>query len=168
MKKIICVLFFVTIIFLGFQKQESIVIPKESIRFRLIANSNSVEDQALKKTIKEELETVVVKNLTTTNINTTDDSIKSSLSIIDDVMQKYNVNYDISYGNNYFPEKDYKGITYPAGNYKSLVITLGKGTGDNWWCVLFPPLCLLETNKNTEDVEYQFYVKEILNKISNQ
>lgn len=167
MKKIICVLFFITIIFLGFQKKESIIIPKESIRFRLIANSNSVEDQALKKTIKEELETAFVKNLATTDINTTDASITSSLNVIDNVMQNYNVNYDVSYGNNYFPEKEYKGVTYPAGNYKSLVITLGEGSGDNWWCVLFPPLCLLETNENSKDVEYQFYVKEVLDKISN-
>ena len=48
--------------------------------------------------------------------------------------------------------------------YESLVITLGKGEGDNWWCVLFPPLCLLEENENTQDVEYHFLVKDIIDK----
>ena len=48
--------------------------------------------------------------------------------------------------------------------YESLVITLGKGEGDNWWGVLFPPLCLLEENENTKDVEYHFLVKDIIDK----
>ena len=48
--------------------------------------------------------------------------------------------------------------------YESLVITLGSGNGDNFWCVLFPPLCLLEENDTTSDVEYSFFVKELLNK----
>ena len=65
---------------------------------------------------------------------------------------------------NYFPKKVYKGIIYEEGEYESLVITLGSGQGDNFWCVLFPPLCLLEGNNDTEDVTYQFFVKEMLEK----
>ena len=48
-----------------------------------------------------------------------------------------------------------------AKDYESLLVTLGKGKGKNWWCVLFPPLCLMETDEN---VEYKFYVKEIIDK----
>lgn len=168
MKKIICVLFLITLIFMSSKKQESVIIPKESIRFRLIANSNSIEDQTLKKTIKKDLETNFIQNLSTNNISNTEKSIKESLNIIDNVMRNYNVNYDVSYGNNYFPEKEYKGVKYPEGKYKSLVITLGEGNGDNWWCVLFPPLCLMETDNNADDIEYKFYVQNILDKISNQ
>ena len=54
---------------------------------------------------------------------------------------------------------------YKAGNYESLVVTIGEGAGNNFWCVLFPPLCLLDNEKtDTSDVEYQFYVKNILDK----
>ena len=49
--------------------------------------------------------------------------------------------------------------------YESLVITLGTGEGDNWWCVLFPPLCLVEADENTtSDAEYTFFIKEIIDK----
>ena len=52
-----------------------------------------------------------------------------------------------------------------GGIYESLVITIGEGNGDNWWCVLFPPLCLLEAEKTEiEEVEYQFFVKKMLTK----
>ena len=62
----------------------------------------------------------------------------------------------------YFPKKEYKGVEYNEGNYESLVITLGEGKGDNWWCVLFPPLCLIDAEEQTSDVEYKFLVKEII------
>ena len=74
------------------------------------------------------------------------------------------VENNVSYGYNYFPRKVYKNIIYESGMYESLVITLGSGNGDNFWCVLFPPLCLLEENDTTSDVEYSFFVKELLNK----
>ena len=73
------------------------------------------------------------------------------------------LNYTINFGKNYFPTKNFKGINYDAGNYESLLITLNEGKGDNWWCVLFPPLCLLEAEEGT-DVEYKLLVKEIIEK----
>ena len=77
----------------------------------------------------------------------------------------YNKKYTINYGYNYFPKKKYKGITYKEGNYESLVITLGEGAGDNFWCVLFPPLCLIEADETSNDnVEYKFFVKELIDK----
>ena len=66
---------------------------------------------------------------------------------------------------NYFPKKEYDGVVYPDGNYESLVITIGDGLGDNWWCVLFPPLCLLDAeDNNTGNIEYKSYVKEVIEK----
>ena len=84
--------------------------------------------------------------------------------IIERIVKKYNVTYDISFGDNFFPEKEYKGVKYQAGNYESLVIKLGSGEGQNWWCVLFPPLCLLDENKNLENAEYELYASKIINK----
>ena len=70
---------------------------------------------------------------------------------------------NISIDNKNISIKDYVGVKYPEGEYESLVITLGEGKGDNWWCVLFPPLCLVEAEEHT-DVEYKFFVKEIIDK----
>ena len=78
------------------------------------------------------------------------------------ILNNYQVQYDISYGDNFFPSKTYKGIKYPAGYYNSLVITLGQGLGENFWCVMYPPLCLIDENKNSTDIEYKSYVKDVL------
>jgi stage II sporulation protein R len=70
----------------------------------------------------------------------------------------------VNYGLNYFPKKEYKGVIYNEGYYESLVIKIGKGEGNNFWCVMFPPLCFLEAEKS-EKIEYKFFVKEIIDKI---
>lgn len=77
--------------------------------------------------------------------------------------EKYNLDYKINFGENYFPEKEFNGVTYEEGYYESVLVTLGKGEGDNWWCVLFPPLCLLEAEESDE-VEYKFFVQELIDK----
>ena len=86
---------------------------------------------------------------------------------INNTLKKENsqTTFRINYGMNYFPEKEYKNVIYKEGNYESLVVTLGDGLGENFWCVLFPPLCLLEgEEENTKDVEYHILVKDILKK----
>ena len=101
------------------------------------------------------------------NIEEARQTIKESIPSIRKEINNYNVAYDLNYGYNYFPEKSYKGINYPAGEYESLVVTLGDGLGDNWWCVLFPPLCLLEASESDlDEAEYTFYFKDIINKFS--
>ena len=99
------------------------------------------------------------------------DSIQNNLHNFDKIItesikdESYKDNYNISYGINYFPEKEYKGVIYEEGDYESLVITLGDGLGDNFWCVLFPPLCLLEAEEtDTDEVEYTSFIKEIIDK----
>ena len=73
-------------------------------------------------------------------------------------------NFKVDYGLNYFPPKTYKGVVYEAGIYDSLVVTLGDGLGKNWWCTLFPPLCLLEDNTTTNNVEYKLFISSIIDK----
>ena len=63
---------------------------------------------------------------------------------------------------NYFPEKEFNNKIYKEGYYESLVITLGSGKGDNWWCLLFPKMCLVEINDNTE---YKLWFKEVIDNI---
>jgi len=79
--------------------------------------------------------------------------------------RKYTKNNKVYFSKKYFPEKEYQGVKYPSGEYNSLVVTLGNGIGNNWWCVMFPPLCLLEAKEEeTEDINYSFYVKDTLSK----
>ena len=66
-----------------------------------------------------------------------------------------------NYGKNYFPRKEYKNVIYEEGEYESVVITIGDGNGKNFWCVLFPPLCMLDEDSN---IEYSSLVKEIIDK----
>lgn len=165
MKKIIIILFVVVIILVGINEKEKILIPKDAIRFRIIANSDTLEDQALKLTIKNDVEKELYKLIgNAKNIEEARNIIANNLDVVDEILEKYNIKYEINYGNNYFPQKEYKGITYEEGNYESLVITLGSGLGKNWWCVLFPPLCLLDEQSNLNDVDYELYATKLINK----
>ena len=74
-----------------------------------------------------------------------------------------NDEYKLIVDDNYFPKKVYKGVEYKEGLYESLVVTLGKGEGNNWWCVLFPPICMIEAEESS-DIEYTTMVKEVINK----
>lgn len=165
MKKAIPILFIFFVIY-AISSKEQILIPDYAIRFRIIANSNSVNDQKLKMTIKEELDTVL--NPLMSEANTSKEAkeiLEKNMDTIENIVNKYEVVHTISLGKNYFPEKEYEGVRIPSGEYESLVITLGSGKGENWWCVMFPPLCLLEAkDNNTENVEYKFFVQEILEK----
>lgn len=166
MKKIIVVLFIVSLIMIFTNKESEILIPDNAIRLRVIANSNNLEDQQEKLIIKEKIETEIY-NLINGADNTEEvrSIIEENMDTIKEIVDSYGVRYDINYGYNYFPTKNYKGVIYQAGNYESLVITLGEGMGQNFWCVLFPPLCLLDNDKeDVSDVEYQLYVKKLLEK----
>ena len=164
LKKVIVVLFLVSLAFLFSNHEEEIIIPNKAIRFRVIANSDSVEDQMKKMEIKSAVEKEVYTLINgEDNISQVRNIIEDNMDTIKDIVEEYNVPYNINYGNNYFPSKTYKGIMYPAGNYESLVITLGNGVGSNFWCVLFPPLCLIDNSReDISDVDYQLYVKKLL------
>ena len=165
MKKIIIGLFIFIVSAVLLNEKENLLIPDNAIRFRVIANSDTKFDQELKMTIKNEVEKELYKIIANVdNIDEAREIINNNLEQIDNIVKKYNVTYDISFGNNFFPEKEYKGVKYQAGNYESLVIKLGSGEGQNWWCVLFPPLCLLDENKNLENAEYELYASKIINK----
>jgi len=167
MKKILIILSFI-IVFLIYTKEENkITIPDNSIRIRVIANSNSIEDQYIKLQVKEKVSNVLYNKLKDIkNIEIARSKIKNSITEIDKIVNNTTKsdNYTINYGNNYFPQKKLYGIDYKEGNYESLVINLGESKGNNWWCVLFPPLCMLESSKNNKDnIEYKSKVIEILN-----
>ena len=169
MKKIIPI---IVLIILGFNSYNKVIIPKEAIRFRVIANSNSKYDQENKKIIAKSLSTDIVEILKDTKSltearNTLQNNITNFEKEANEVARNnnYKEKINIDYGNHYFPEKEYKGVKYKEGEYESLVVTLGNGKGENFWCVLFPPLCLLEADEeNTNKIEYKSFIKELIDK----
>ena len=161
MKKTICLIILaITIFLLVIQKSNNVVIPREAIRIRVIANSNSNLDQEEKKKVLNNIKMELYELLKDARTIINDNIKRLNISILDSTKE----NFKLNYGMNYFPKKVYKGIIYEEGEYESLVITLGSGQGDNFWCVLFPPLCLLEGNEDTKDVEYRFFVKDLIDK----
>ena len=175
MKKIILIIITLIVALLVYVNvnADEIVIPSSAIRVRVIADSNTIEDQSMKMKVKEYIDKYLsVKLLNIDNTKEARNTINNELDNLNKGIKEllkennYDKDFIIHFGDNYFPEKNYKGTTYKSGIYESLVVTIGKGQGDNWWCVLFPPLCLLETEENKlEDTEYQFFVKKMLNKI---
>lgn len=164
MKNILFILLFIFLL-VGISNvvTENELIPEDAIRIRVIAASDKKEDQELKLKIKNEVEKYLYEQLSNVdNINDAHIVIKNSLVNIDKIVNKYTDDFNINYGLNYFPEKEFKGIKYKDGEYQSLVITIGNGLGNNWWCVLFPPLCMIE--EDTTDVEYRSFIVDTLNK----
>lgn len=172
MKKIIIILSIITMLCLFNQTKEELIIPDESIRIRVIANSNNPKDQLIKRVVKNKVESDVTDLLIdATSIDDARRILNNNIENINenilDVLEKnnYSTSFHISFGYNYFPQKKYKGVIYNEGYYESLVITLGSGEGNNWWCVLFPPLCLMEVDENNlEEIEYKSFIKEIIDK----
>lgn len=175
MKKLVLIILTIIVALLVYVNvnADEIVIPSAAIRVRVIAASNTIEDQSMKMKVKKYIEDYLATKLIDINdleiarniINNEIDNLNKEIKNIFNE-NNYKKNIIIHFGDNYFPEKEYKGTTYKSGIYESLVITIGDGQGDNWWCVLFPPLCLLEAEKSEiEDVEYQFFVKKMLQKI---
>lgn len=172
MKKIMVVLSILIIICIFNNTSEELIIPDEAIRVRVVANSNSASDQAVKMIVKNVIEKEITEMLM--DVDTIDsarsvlkDNLKSIEHTVERILKQNNndSDYKVNYGYNYFPKKEYKGVVYNEGYYESIVVTLGSGKGDNWWCVLFPPLCLMESNTdNMEEVEYKSFIKELIDK----
>lgn len=160
MKKIIVFLFFLICIYFNYLKKDIVMIPNDAIRFRIVANSDLLEDQTLKLKIKKEIDKKLMPLFENVdNKEEADKIIKNNLSKLNDILNNYTDDYYINYGSNFFPQKEYNGVIYQSGNYDSLVITLGSGNGKNFWCVLYPPLCLIDEN----NYEYHSLVKDIIN-----
>ncbi len=168
-KFILIILALLSIIYVV-NKNDSVKIPDSAIRFRILANSNSPKDQKIKEEVSNKLQKRLYTLLKhTKTIKSAREKINENINVIkdslDNEMKDKQYSYTIDYGMHYFPKKTYKGITYKEGNYESLLVTLGEGNGDNWWCVLFPPMCVMEAEeKNISNVQYKSFIKEIISR----
>lgn len=127
------------------------VIPENAVRLRILANSDSPEDQALKRKVRDVvIQEVGVRLRGIENREAARKVLESALPELNQAAAKvireegysYKVNTD--YGRVSFPTKMYGDHVYPAGEYEALRIVIGEGQGQNWWCVLFPPLCFVD------------------------
>ena len=172
-------------------------------RLHVIANSDSTEDQNLKYKVRD----AVLKYMNSISLDCSskseviklandhkDDFYKIAKQVIVDNGYDYDVNIKI--GNFDFPTKHYGDISFPAGNYDALRIEIGNASGQNWWCVMFPPLCFVDvtsgvvpddsksiiestlsseeyniiSNKNSADIQFKFSLIEMFQnlKIANK
>ena len=133
---------------------------KSVLRLHILANSNSEEDQRVKLLVRDAL-----LNCISSNMQGAADRDAALLALMvnggalldtaEKTLRENGFSYGVQlYAGTFpFPERTYGDTTYPAGNYKALRVVLGGGEGKNWWCVMFPPLCILELPNGEIDVE---------------
>lgn len=127
-------------------------IPDQSIRLRILANSDKPEDQAIKRQVRDAI--IAQMNEWVTGPQSIDEArqiVQRNLPVLEKVVRDTlvtnglgSIPYSVELGQVPFPTKMYGSRVYPAGNYEALRVSLGEGKGQNWWCVLFPPLCFVD------------------------
>lgn len=127
-------------------------IEEKVLRFHVIANSDSEEDQALKLKVRDSLVEKMKPMLANAeNLEDTKKIVRTHLSEIEAIARECVERYGhgekvhAELVKTYFPVKSYGDCTFPAGNYEALRITIGEAAGKNWWCVLYPSLCFVDT-----------------------
>ncbi len=140
----------------------------EYLRIHVRANSNSATDQEIKYIVKDE----VVKFITPhaaqcvdkqTAIGVIGGILDKIEEVCDRVLKQHGYNYTsrAAVRQEDFPTRVYGDLTLEAGIYDALIIELGSGEGDNWWCVIYPPLCF---TSGTADVKYHSAIYDIIHK----
>lgn len=143
-------------------------IANKIIRFHVIANSNNDEDQALKLKVRDKVIEFVSNSLKESNsLDESRQFILKNKSNIEDIAKdviiqsgySYNVTSSLSREN--FPDKLYGDVVFPQGEYEAYRILIGEAKGENWWCVMFPPLCFVDGTKEAIDST------EVVDKLNN-
>ena len=142
---------------------------REVLRFHVLANSDSDEDQALKLKVRDAVLAFLEKNMpVTSDVDETAAWMRANIDAIEEVSRETvtaeGAEYPVSAAVTtcWFPDKSYGDVTFPAGNYKSLRIEVGAAEGRNWWCVLYPGLCFLDTTNAVVPDEGKQKLKNVL------
>lgn len=141
-------------------------------RIHIRANSNSGVDQTVKYLIKDKVVDYVTPYLTTCDTKQESvDVVGALLDSVENICNEMLVQNGFTYKSNakiaeeYFPTRAYDNVTLEAGFYDALIIELGEGAGDNWWCIVYPPLCFVnKSDLNEHTIQYQSYLVEIIRK----
>lgn len=141
-------------------------IAEKLIRFHVIANSDGEADQKLKLKVRDEVLKYIQPILKESEsleesrkiLNEKNDEI---LKIAERVIEENGYDYKVesTLSKEYFPVKTYGNITLPQGQYEAYRIIIGSGEGQNWWCVMFPPICFVDITKG--EVAYEETEKEM-------
>ena len=151
-------------------RQEKIA--DECVRIHIRANSNSQQDQSVKLAVRDEITAYLTQKLDDCTSKKDAVSIlcnekQNLVNIANNTLYTHGFDYkaSIALKNEHFPDRKYDGYDFPEGNYDALIIYLGEGVGDNWWCVAFPPLCFLPESTGGEKIVYKSWAKEWLDKL---
>lgn len=137
------------------------------IRLHVIANSDSKQDQALKLKVRDGILEFMDGQQ---NIDDARAYISENLEEIERIADRIIAESGFDYPAKaklkvtFIPQKSYEDLTLPAGNYEALNVTLGEGDGHNWWCVIFPQLCLIGKKDKKNKIVLKSKVKEIMKK----
>lgn len=138
-------------------------------RLHVIANSDSAEDQNLKYIVRDKVLEYI--NSISGNESSKEDVINLAKENINEIQKiaentinenGYNYLVKLNIGNFAFPTKTYGDISFPAGFYDALKIEIGEAKGQNWWCVMFPPLCFVDVTSGVVPEESKEVIKENL------
>lgn len=142
----------------NFSKDEAAIAqhPEDLIRFHVLANSDSEEDQALKRAVRDAILEEVSPRLAESKSLEESRQILTGMrpeieQIAQAVVGAWGKTYEVKtdYGYFTFPTKSYGSLVLPAGEYEAVRVLIGKAEGSNWWCVLFPPLCFVDIEHST-------------------
>lgn len=160
---------YTTICAFSYAQNVSTDIANSVFRLHVIANSDSKEDQDLKYKVRDSL--INYMNSICSNCENKQDAIKLVTEHKNDFKQialdtikanGYSYDVNISIGNFSFPTKDYGDISLPAGFYDALRVEIGEAKGQNWWCVMFPPLCFVDVTSGIVPDESKQTIKDNL------
>ena len=160
---------YITIYVFSYANTISSGISNSVFRLHVIANSDSEEDQNLKYKVRDNL--ISYMNTICANTKTKEEAIKIANDHKEDfyeiakntiISNGYNYDVSVEIGNFEFPTKTYGDISLPSGYYDALRVKIGKAQGQNWWCVMFPPLCFVNISSGIVPDESKEDLKENL------
>lgn len=139
------------------------------LRIHIRANSNSKQDQNVKYKVKEALVELLTPLLADADTKQKAECIilnnMSMLDLVaDDVLEQNGFSYKAktSLRKENFPTRSYDELTLKAGSYDAVIVELGSALGDNWWCVVYPPMCFVDGNDNQKNVVFKSKIYEII------
>jgi stage II sporulation protein R len=151
-------------------------VPDNLIRLHVVANSDSVADQIVKYAVRDAILRATSELFQDLHdVSEARITIQSNLKVIEDIADKVIAEHGKHYsayattGVYPFPTRRYGNVTLPAGDYEAVKIMLGKGRGENWWCVLFPPLCFADivSSEKNPVVGFPLLADQVVEKVSN-
>ncbi len=166
----ILVFIYIALLSFNYSKAVSSNLSDSVFRLHIIANSDSSADQELKLKVRDNI--INYMNTLTSSSSDKKDVISMVNNHLDSFKEialntikgnGYNYDVNIEIGNFHFPTKSYGDISFPAGNYNALKIEIGDAIGQNWWCVLFPPLCFVNSSTGVVPDDSKNTLKENIN-----